>query len=1205
MNSGIPRVRACFLAATLILGTLVWSVPTAHADEPLFTPSTYPLVDGAIPAQSLASAYKQAFTGQASPQDFSGTQVAYKHLIDGLAGLILVPMPTDEQRAAAKAKAVDLEVIPVANDALTFLTGIDGVDSLNLDQIRDVYAGRITNWSDLGGTAGQITAYQRPTDSDSGRALLDLVMGGTSVMNPPTVPGTNVVASFDGSPGALGYSYYHYATAIWGEVIHPRDGGLGPLKFLDVNGIAATTSSIQSGTYPVTIPYYIVINGAEPQGSPVRNLVDAIKSVEGQSVTMNAGYVPVAPAVLPQVVPQPTPESDPARLLSLDEIYSLNSLIVTTAPQYLRASGGHCALVERLSVSGLRNPAPVEARITEFSAQQDAYLTALWGVNSLSSTDSCSSAEHESLHTTVMSSFANLLSVVSTASVGNPIAVLNLRLDTGERLQFADLFVKGTKTAALIDSSVGVEVPWAGEEAVVAWARSLKDVDFSFTSIRALVYVRDGSMEAAIPVEFAPRWQSLALFNLATQATSLYSSTESPLTCPVLTYRVGEYCWTGEDHLWDSFILGYGGGVVDVPIIVKAGQQWRVIDTEALDPESLTGVGPTTVVVRVPQNRSDSVRSLKIGIEVKDPSTLLAYMAHVNIVQAGMEPAADAATLTLSSSSVRVSVDSCGSDVVLTPETIIASATVLDGFGQPRANVPIEFSSAQGLVIAQSMATTDENGVASVAGVLDSRAILMGERPTVSATMLVHGRHLDISGSPAKVDVELDVPSAPQSTLTLTSQTTRGKPANGSSAYTLDVQLVDGCDLPTVGRIVEFVVDGSANLSADMVEVDAEGRAEVQVTSLVAETVSIRAHLVSVAEKNVESPPLYLSFAEPIPDIGQSSLSVESMASILCTGEGHAAIDLMIKDATGTPLVAQMVTLDTEGQASLSETMVLTDGRGMARIWLSDQVAETVGVRAMIADREIAGSPGMVTFLEGCRSSAPPTVGFTLDSGTKLANGHDGFSLTIYARDVNGGLVSGIADQIQVSVDSEQVQIASLVESSRGVYSTRITSTEAGLFTLRIGLESDGRILELTKSPTQIVFIPTWSTRVRVTADPDLSPVTGGLARASDGVDAYLITAEISAKMTTSPWTPLAGQAPHLGVLLTCDEGTAESVAAVFDEVQPGIYVARITATAPATSLATVEWTEPQADDVVQTKPMSVTFVDPTAVLKHMPTKDR
>lgn len=98
----------------------------------------------------------------------SGTHSAVQSLLSGEADLIFSePLSVSQQREADNA-GVNLNIIPVAYEGLVFIVSKDNpVSSLTREQIRDIYSGKITNWSELGGTDTEILPYQRNADSVS------------------------------------------------------------------------------------------------------------------------------------------------------------------------------------------------------------------------------------------------------------------------------------------------------------------------------------------------------------------------------------------------------------------------------------------------------------------------------------------------------------------------------------------------------------------------------------------------------------------------------------------------------------------------------------------------------------------------------------------------------------------------------------------------------------------------------------------------------------------------------------------------------------------------------------------------------------------------------------------------------------------------------------------------------------------------------
>ena len=100
----------------------------------------------------------------------------------------------------------------------------------------------------------------------------------------------NLVSQYKNDTDAIGYSYYYYAKTMYETI----DGNVANnIKFLSIDSVSPSNKNIQSGTYPYTTAYYIVINKADSAESPARVLLNHMLSARGQKVASDAGYVPV------------------------------------------------------------------------------------------------------------------------------------------------------------------------------------------------------------------------------------------------------------------------------------------------------------------------------------------------------------------------------------------------------------------------------------------------------------------------------------------------------------------------------------------------------------------------------------------------------------------------------------------------------------------------------------------------------------------------------------------------------------------------------------------------------------------------------------------------------------------------------------------------------------------------------------------------
>ena len=182
------------------------------------------------------------------------------------------------------------EIEPLGRDGLVFMVNVDNkVDDLSVQQLYDIYTGKITDWSEVGGEAGEIKPFQRNEDSGSQTLFMKLLMKGEKPMDPPTDlrVGTmggliDSVAAFDGSGGAIGYSVYYYA-----NLMHANPS----LKLISVDGVEPSNESIEKAQYPLTNDFYVVIRKSEPADSPVRALRDWLLTDEGRAILEDENYV--------------------------------------------------------------------------------------------------------------------------------------------------------------------------------------------------------------------------------------------------------------------------------------------------------------------------------------------------------------------------------------------------------------------------------------------------------------------------------------------------------------------------------------------------------------------------------------------------------------------------------------------------------------------------------------------------------------------------------------------------------------------------------------------------------------------------------------------------------------------------------------------------------------------------------------------------
>ena len=173
------------------------SEPSASSEpEKTYTPvlslDDYPTVDGStanIPLMALvmerAAGAETAVAESAASA--STTAQAWRNLSNGYADLLLVYEAPDSVKEELES-GPELEVAAIGRDALVFIVNEQNpVQSLTQDQIRDIYTGAVTNWSELGGEDRKIIPFQRNEESGSFTLFKKLLIGDRdlTLLDPP------------------------------------------------------------------------------------------------------------------------------------------------------------------------------------------------------------------------------------------------------------------------------------------------------------------------------------------------------------------------------------------------------------------------------------------------------------------------------------------------------------------------------------------------------------------------------------------------------------------------------------------------------------------------------------------------------------------------------------------------------------------------------------------------------------------------------------------------------------------------------------------------------------------------------------------------------------------------------------------------------------------------------------------------------------
>ena len=199
--------------------------------------------------------------------------------------IVIIPGMPAESYLDNGGEVVEIRSAPVALDALVFIVHKDNpVNDLSWEQLRNIYAGNITNWQELGGEDRRLKIYQRNRLSHTFRIMGELVMQGKPMTTPVQARDLNQLcaAAYQNFPESIGFCLLSFLSS---------DGfGIdGEYRILSIDGVYPNETTIRDGTYPFVVTFYAAIRRGEEDDAGGRFL-DWILSEEGQACIRQAGY---------------------------------------------------------------------------------------------------------------------------------------------------------------------------------------------------------------------------------------------------------------------------------------------------------------------------------------------------------------------------------------------------------------------------------------------------------------------------------------------------------------------------------------------------------------------------------------------------------------------------------------------------------------------------------------------------------------------------------------------------------------------------------------------------------------------------------------------------------------------------------------------------------------------------------------------------
>ena len=182
---------------------------------------------------------------------------------------------------ALKADETGVTGTTIALDGIAIIVNKDSkVEDLTVDQLKQMFTGEITNWSEVGGDDGEIVLIGREAGSgtrDGFESIVD-VKDSCKYAQELTATGA-VISAVEANPLAIGYA----SLSAVGETV----------KMVTVGGVACSEETVKDGSYEVQRPFVFVTNKSVTLSEQAQAFFDFATSTDAADLIRTAGAVPV------------------------------------------------------------------------------------------------------------------------------------------------------------------------------------------------------------------------------------------------------------------------------------------------------------------------------------------------------------------------------------------------------------------------------------------------------------------------------------------------------------------------------------------------------------------------------------------------------------------------------------------------------------------------------------------------------------------------------------------------------------------------------------------------------------------------------------------------------------------------------------------------------------------------------------------------
>ena len=183
---------------------------------------------------------------------------------------------------ALKDSETGLKSITVALDGIAIIVNADsGVSNLSLQQISDIFTGKITNWSEIGGSDLEISCIGRESGSGTRDGFESITGTKDSCKLDQELTSTGaVITAVSSSKNAIGYAS-----------LSSVEGKTG-VKAVTVDGVACSEATVLDGSYKIQRPFNFIVSEDAQLSPAAQAFIEFATSKDAAALIREAGAVP-------------------------------------------------------------------------------------------------------------------------------------------------------------------------------------------------------------------------------------------------------------------------------------------------------------------------------------------------------------------------------------------------------------------------------------------------------------------------------------------------------------------------------------------------------------------------------------------------------------------------------------------------------------------------------------------------------------------------------------------------------------------------------------------------------------------------------------------------------------------------------------------------------------------------------------------------